>query len=213
MGDKVDEVSDLAAAAKEALAPAQGGIVGRQAHLKILLHAAKHPWAETSGMLIGTETKGKISVTDAIPFCHAPMMAPIVEIGTAFVEEYCKSEQTPEGSKIFGWFYATSRGNVDTVPKPTLAVFKKLQTVSGTQGTCLVRVLNKNLSDESTTALDIMTLKSSGDGFSSSSQWKTELDNTKEFTKLLKEGRQDIVFDMDDFMHDSTSDWRNLNLV
>lgn len=159
--------------------------------------------------MIGTETKGKYTVNDAIPFFHSPMMAPMLEIGMAFVEEYCKSDQTPEGSKILGWYVSPARDNMETVSKPHLQVANKLKTKDGV---CLIAVRTKELSDEAKSGLEIMSKK--GENWSPSAPWTTELKNTAEFTKLLKDGRQEKLADMDDFFYDSqAADWRNTNLV
>jgi len=186
--------------------------VTRNAHLKILLHCAKHPWADVNGALIGRRSEsGKLKVTDAIPFFHTVTMVPMLEVGMMLVEEFCKSDQTPEGTEVVGWYHSSARMNADLNSTPATRIANGIHK-NGKPDACLIMIRSSSLADEMNSELEIMT-KSGSSWSIKGVKSETELKNTKDFTILLKMEKQNIISDMDDWLMDTKRDWRNQGLV
>ena len=170
--------------------------IERTAQLKILLHAAKYPYAEVNGVLLGTSGK----ITDAVPLFHTPMFAPMLETGVAMSDEYAKSI----GVEVVGWYHGSSRNNYNGVPKGIARVASKLKG-------CLVMVDAKLLSDEKESGLLVMK-KDLVNWIINEKAIVAE--SGVEFTKLLVNLTQNKLEDFDSWLDNPTElDWRNLNLL
>ena len=65
--------------------------VSHQAYLKIIFHAAKHPHAPVCGILLGTPSGSKVTITDALPLLHQwTNLSPAMEIGLDLVRAIWK---------------------------------------------------------------------------------------------------------------------------
>ncbi|CAN0325049.1 unnamed protein product, partial [Ectocarpus fasciculatus] len=66
--------------------------VEEAAYLKLMLHAAKYPWAAVNGFLLGEEgLTGQASVVyllDAVPLFHTSTLAPLLETSAVMVDAH-----------------------------------------------------------------------------------------------------------------------------
>lgn len=220
-----DAASQLAAAAaaalSEAAAPSEGGskrdmegsfALSRQAHLKVLLHAAKYPWASVNGLLIGVAdaSTGSVSIVDAVPLLHSVVLAPVLETSVVLVEEYCKTGQT-DATSIVGWYHGASRENASGVPKVVAKIANRIRAKNAKTATCLVMVDNKGLADESKPGVSVCAKK--GDDWLPAVKCTMDLAHTAELTSLLRAGAEKEIVDMECWLQDTTLDWRNPNVV
>jgi hypothetical protein len=71
--------------------------VERDALLKLLLHAAKHPSSSVNGVLLGTASGGGVHVTDAVPLFHNSLtLADSTEVALVQVR---RARPAPAGSR------------------------------------------------------------------------------------------------------------------
>ncbi|CAN0449082.1 unnamed protein product, partial [Ectocarpus sp. 8 AP-2014] len=80
--------------------------VEEAAYLKLMLHAAKYPWAAVNGFLLGEEgLTGKASVVcvkDAVPLFHTSTLAPLLETSAVMVDAHAARS----GLCIVGFYQA-----------------------------------------------------------------------------------------------------------
>ncbi|GAX78719.1 hypothetical protein CEUSTIGMA_g6157.t1 [Chlamydomonas eustigma] len=75
--------------------------------LKILLHAAKYPHLSVNGVLLGTVSNSKVSVTDVIPMFHNSLqLAAPTEIALTQIDAYAEQPNNP---KIVGYYHADAK--------------------------------------------------------------------------------------------------------
>lgn len=56
------------------------------AYLKVILHASKFPYATVTGLLLGTQTAGVVTISDAVPLLHHwTDLSPMMEAGLQLV--------------------------------------------------------------------------------------------------------------------------------
>ena len=59
------------------------------AYLKVILHASKFPYATVTGLLLGTQAAGVVTITDAIPLLHHwTDLSPMMEAGLQLVRSF-----------------------------------------------------------------------------------------------------------------------------
>mmetsp|Transcript_9957 Transcript_9957/g.12421 ORF Transcript_9957/g.12421 Transcript_9957/m.12421 type:complete len:156 (+) Transcript_9957:217-684(+) len=94
-------------------------VMKTEAHNKALLHAAKFPWADVFGFLLGTVSKdNEVMIVDSTPLFHTAIFSPMLEVSTNLVEKHCESDSLPKGTEIVGIYFASSRTNYSgTYPK------------------------------------------------------------------------------------------------
>lgn len=72
-----------------------------------LLHAAAHPSATVSGVLLGTVSGSSVSLTDAIPLIHRyAALSPTTELGI----DLAKASAAKEGKAVLGYYVAREGG-------------------------------------------------------------------------------------------------------
>lgn len=194
--------------------------VNRVPYIKLLLHAARYSFAQVNGLLIGTiqnnqDGKHHVLINDAIPLFHTPVLSPMLETAFALVEEYCASDQTPEGTCIVGWYHGSARANFDGIPKHVTRIISKMNSRCTDSYTCLVMIEANQLADAAKHGVSVLVPKGND-----ASTWTdsaiVDFDDSAstEFEELLNEGRQNELQDVDSWLEDTkTHDWRNLELV
>ena len=110
-----------------------------EAYSKMLLHAAKYPWAAVNGLLLGTSNEQAVEVKDAVPLFHTAVLAPMLEVAMLLVDEYCQSEQSAAGLSIVGYYHANARNNDGEIPSLARIVSEKI-AVNSTRTACLAVV-------------------------------------------------------------------------
>jgi hypothetical protein len=186
--------------------------VARAAQLKMLLHAAKYPYADVSGVLLGTGAARELEVSDAVPLFHSLVLAPMVEAGCALADEYCKSAQTPEGTRIVGWYHAPARANCAGVPQAVARITSTLKKRS--DATCLVMVDCSKLDDESEPGLQVLLHKADSKSWLPAAKVAFLAPGAgREFTKLLQDEAHLRLADFDSWLQDPKLDWRNKQLL
>ncbi len=188
----------------------------REAQLKILLHGIKYPYAEVNGLLLGVpEGDDKVIVQDAIPLFHSLVFTPMLETSMLLIEQYCKSDQTPKNTQIVGWYYGASRNNAVGVPEMVSRIASKIRAKNETCGTCLVLINDKELENASASCIKVLTKQKDSSTWIQAPTCSVESGEKfgKELTKLISQGRQEKVVDMDTWLEDTSLDWRNPELL
>ena len=197
--------------------------VSVSAYCKTILHCAKYPWREVSGVWLGQmerndgSSPAKYTVVDAVPLFHCDTLAPMTEAALNIVEELCKSWAPWKGLEIVGYYYA-NEGASDVAPKPlTKQVASKIGSIYPSSR--LFMINGAEISDPSKTCLVMYARKSkqetekwteagSGEGTLSVAEG-----GAASLTKLLKqEGQKDLI-DFDDHFDDPSKDFRNLGIL
>uniref|UniRef100_A0A7S2S590 MPN domain-containing protein n=2 Tax=Mucochytrium quahogii TaxID=96639 RepID=A0A7S2S590_9STRA len=187
--------------------------VHRDAQLKILLHAAKHLYAEVNGVLIGTSKTGVVQVVDAIPLFHTPMFAPMLETSFALVEEYCKSNQTPEGTRIVGWYNGPNRSNFSGVPDAATRVTNLIRSKYPDLNACILLVDTNALADPKQPGVKVYQRTKTNANWTASTNMKIKDEKaSKEFSEMLLKDKHQLLHDFDNWLEDTSCDWRNLGL-
>ena len=93
--------------------------VSSKAYVKLLLHAAKHPHASCTGLLVGEECGHAYRVTDVVPlFHHKSPLAPQLEAACATVDAWCQQHKL----KIVGVYQANECDVTEGSAGPVLDV-------------------------------------------------------------------------------------------
>mmetsp|Transcript_2689 Transcript_2689/g.4487 ORF Transcript_2689/g.4487 Transcript_2689/m.4487 type:complete len:198 (+) Transcript_2689:181-774(+) len=187
--------------------------VAPTAQLKALLHAAKYAHADVCGALLGKDSdEGKVEVTDAVPMFHSVVLAASVETGLALAEAYCSTSQTPEGTRVVGWYTGAARSNFEGTPNNATRIASRLSSKSG-KPTILLQINTGSLAKPDRTGLEAFVSKDKGASWTRTNDAGVEDASVgKKFTELLREDAQVKLVDMDMWMDDSKLDWRNKDL-
>jgi hypothetical protein len=111
-------------------------LLSPEAFVAMLLHAANNGTTVVHGILIGSFSSGKVTITKAIPVCHETPTKPLVETALALV-----AASTDED--IVGWYTAPEH-LADTKPGPTaLRIAANLATES--EDSVLLLISNEGL--------------------------------------------------------------------
>lgn len=104
--------------------------VSSRAYTKIILHAAKYPYASVNGILLAAKDKSKNQcIVDAIPLFHQCLnVTPMAEIALVQVEAMAADE----GLQIAGYYAAAENFNENSIEKvPGARVAEKISEQLG----------------------------------------------------------------------------------
>jgi len=223
-----EEVAEKETASSSAASDSAGSSFPRlrlddAAYSKVVAHAAKFPWANVNGLLIGAEKKEDgssiIMVTDAVPLFHSVTLAPMTEVACMLVEEYCASAQTPEGTKIVGAYYcdALPKRSDATACKTASALANKISATFSSAAIVQLRAEKMGAAGGKDSNAIVVYRQSKPN--STSSKW-VPCDGTNasplmsrtchdRVAAMISSQEYTKLDDFDDCMADVTKDWRN----
>lgn len=149
-----------------------------------------------------------VEIGDVIPLFHTAVFGSMLETSTLLAKEYCSSTETPAGYEIVGVYTATSRNNYAGTPPLVKRIASGLR--EGCKGACLVLVDNAALSDETIVPLKVFA----GEMFKPVKSFKVvnEKECGKQFTVLLKSKAQCNLVDVEEWLANTSLDWRNTHI-
>ncbi|CAN0036306.1 unnamed protein product [Pylaiella littoralis] len=174
------------------------------AYLKLMLHAAKYPWAAVNGFLLGeADSAGQVSVRDAVPLFHTSTLAPLLETSAAMVDAHAASN----GLSIVG-FYQANQCVDDNAPGALASkVMDKIDSARAGPAVLLI-VSNKRLEIAGDSAVSAF-----GRDSSNSFRRRVEVEVSKSaveaFESALAQKTEAKLVDMDEHLDDVSKDWRN----
>ncbi|GAA5857194.1 hypothetical protein JCM8547_009363 [Rhodosporidiobolus lusitaniae] len=183
------------------------------AYLKVILHAAKYPYATTIGLLVGTVEGDKAVVVDAIPLLHSWVdLSPAMEAGLQLAEYHTKQQ----GWVCLGLYVANERLGDQSVPR---GVGKAAEAIRAERPELVVLVVdNEKLSPTSSEpALIPHTFVSSTWKPTTLSSANITLSDPSSPAKALEQvklNRHTFLGDFDEHLADVKVDWlRNASVV
>jgi len=105
-------------------------IINKEAYLKIILHACKHPSRTVNGVLLAQEesdkdnSSNKIIIVDAVPlFHHWNTLTPMLEVGLQQINIYANEKNL----NVVGYYHANERVDDNKLPPFGQKIASKIQ--------------------------------------------------------------------------------------
>lgn len=184
--------------------------VEEAAYLKLMLHAAKYPWASVSGFLLGETASsegGQVSVKDAVPLFHTSTLAPLLEMSATMVDAHAAKI----GLSIVG-FYQANQCLDDNAPSLLASkIMDKIDLANGGSSVLLI-ISNKRLETKGDSAVSVFARDASS-SFRKHLEVGVSSKSIEAFESALKNKIEAGLVDMDEHLDDVTKDWRNTGIA
>lgn len=197
------------------------------AALKILLHAAKFPYAAVNGVLIGTVSQGSadspdsaqsqtaVTIVDAVPLFHTFLsLAPMLETALAQVASFV--QQQGSGLHIVGLYHA----NANLADKDFGPTARKIadRIAQKQPAACAIQVDNAKLgaffSQETDDVLQLWLRDGSNNWKSSTGAFHLKSQGlASQYQQLHASQAHKRLHDFDEHLNDITKDWLNDGLL
>ncbi|CAM9390340.1 unnamed protein product [Hapterophycus canaliculatus] len=190
------------------------------AYLKLMLHAAKYPWATVNGFLLGEAGSGgqartsdcrptfaQVSVKDAVPLFHTSTLAPLLETSAAMVDAHASSN----GLSIVG-FYQANQCLDDNSPGALASKIMDKIDSSQTGSAVLLLISNKRLEVAGDSALSAFG-RDANNSFRKHIEVAVAAEVVETFEAALLQRTEAKLVDMDEHLDDVSKDWRNPGIV
>jgi len=182
---------------------------GKDAFLKMLLHAYKYPYCQIGGILVGNEQKGCLEIQNCYPIYHGPLISTIIESALNQIEEICKDTN----SYIVGAYFANENYDDNTLHSYATRIGDKICDKTTLKG-CTILILNNANMVPNLKQPPVDVYQREGGGI-----WKSgtrlQLDDPKTLSLLQSCFDSSLhlnLCDFDNHLDDLTKDWTNSNL-
>jgi hypothetical protein len=142
--------------------------VSAESFVSMALHAGQNPTTVVHGLLLGSFSSGKVTVTKAIPICHETPTKPLLEIALGLVDT--------DKDVVVGWYTAPERLDDLEAGPVALRIVANLASDNATEEPVLLvldnALLAKCLTGKSDTSAPV--IKAFGKDFGQ--QWMEPLD-------------------------------------
>ncbi|CAM9301853.1 unnamed protein product [Ectocarpus sp. 13 AM-2016] len=181
--------------------------VEEAAYLKLMLHAAKYPWAAVNGFLLGEEgltgQASVVAVKDAVPLFHTSTLAPLLETSAVMVDDHAARS----GLCIVG-FYQANQCLDDNAPGALATeVMNKIDSTHAGPSV-LVVISNKRLETAGDSAVSAYG-RDNNNSFRKHVEVEVAAETVKAFESALADKTEGRLVDMDEHLDDVQKDWRN----
>ncbi|CAN0375415.1 unnamed protein product [Ascophyllum nodosum] len=186
--------------------PSTSATVEGSAYLKLMLHAAKYPWAAVSGFLLGdadTAAADQVVVKDAVPLFHTSTLSPLLETSAVMVEAYASGK----GMSIIG-FYQANQGLDDNTPGVLGSRIMNRIDAGTTGPSVLLLISNKRLETAGDSAVSAFT-RDGNNSFRKHVEVEVSSQSVEAFESALAKQAEAGLVDMDEHFDDVKKDWRN----
>eukprot|EP00752_Nemacystus_decipiens_P014969 g13328.t1 len=178
------------------------------AYVKMMLHAAKYPWAAVNGFLLGEDGSAagqprQICVKDAVPLFHTSTLTPLLETSASMVDAHAASC----GLSIVG-FYQASQCLDDNAPAMLSSKIMDKIDLARDGSSVLLVVSNKRLETAGDSAVSAYG-RDSNRLFRKHLEVAVPWESISAFESALAQKAEEKVVDMDDHLDDVSKDWRN----
>eukprot|EP00903_Cladosiphon_okamuranus_P009872 g9378.t1 len=175
------------------------------AYVKMMLHAAKYPWAAVNGFLLGDagSPAGQICVKDAVPLFHTSTLAPLLETSASMVDAHAAGR----GLSIVG-FYQANQCLDDNAPAALSSKIMDKIDLARDGSSVLLVVSNKRLEIAGDSAVSAYG-RDANNSFRKHLEVAVSGETIRAFESALAQRVQATVVDMDEHLDDVSKDWRN----
>eukprot|EP00904_Undaria_pinnatifida_P008106 jgi/Undpi1/4425/HiC_scaffold_17.g07780.m1 len=184
--------------------------VEKAAYLKLMLHAAKYPWASVSGFLLGetgSSEEEQVTVKDAVPLFHTATLAPLLETSAAMVDAHAAKI----GLSIVGFYQANQCLDENSPSLLATKIMDKIDLANGGSSVLLV-VSNKRLETRGDSAVSVFA-RDASNSFRKRLEVGVSSQCIEAFESALTKRAETGLVDMDEHFDDVTKDWRNPGIV